>query len=254
MFETTLSIEPKVIALADKAIATVRIVGTEPLRVAVPTTVLDEATSLNWNIAPLGAASESREGASFVWQQQYQLSPFIVGDNLPLLLNSFLVNNGTVALPAAQLSVTTAIQSLTVADVRPITPPELSPTTATDPSAVMVLLGVVMVLGFLLSVVGTFLWLLRKSVTQVSNPLERLRADLESWPCEPSKTSAQELAKRIRKVFPEPTGEDQLERLSRLDRWMYSTEVPTAEEMQSELAYWRDIIAANVAAQPTVMP
>jgi hypothetical protein len=239
MFETTLSIEPKVIALADKAIATVRIVGTVPLRVAVPPAILDDPTSLSWNISPLGNATESRDGASFVWQQQYQLSPFIVGNALPVQFSSFQVNNSTVAVPAAQVSVNTSIQSLTAADVRPVTPPELSPATATDPSTAMVFLGVVMGLGLLLCIVGTLLWLRRKTVVEVPSPLERLRVDLETWPLEPSKTSAQELARRIRDVLPEPTSKDERERFARLDRWMYSAEVPTAVELQAEVEYWR---------------
>ena len=146
------------------------------------------------------------------------------------------------------------MQSLTAADVRPVTPPYLSPTTATEPSAVMVFLGVLMGLGMLLSVVGTLLWLRRKTVIDVPSPLESLLADLETWPSEPSKSSAQELARRIRNVFLEPTSDDQTERFARLDRWMYSAQVPTTVEMQSEVEYWRQIIATKEAAQPTIMP
>ena len=254
MFETTLSIEPKAIALADKAIATVRVVGTEPLRVAVPSAILDEATSLNWNIALLGSATESRDGGSFVWQQQFQLSPFIVGNSLPVQFNSFTVNDIAVVVPASQLSVSASIQSLTAADVRPVAPLELSPITATDPSAVVVLLGVVMGLGLLLSVVGTLLWLRRKTVLDVSSPLERLRADLASWVASDDKASAMELARRIRTAFPEPTSEDPTERFARLDRWMYSAEVPSTEEMQAEVEYWRERVAEQVTPHEAAPP
>jgi hypothetical protein len=118
----------------------------------------------------------------------------------------------------------------------------------------MVFLGVLMGLGMLLSVVGTLLWLRRKTVIDVPSPLESLLADLETWPSEPSKSSAQELARRIRNVFLEPTSDDQTERFARLDRWMYSAQVPTTVEMQSEVEYWRQIIATKEAAQPTIMP
>ncbi len=258
MFETTLFIEPKAISLADSCLATIRIVGTTPMKVSVPTTLLDEATSLNWKSTPHGPAKESRDGANYVWQQQYLLSPFIVGEGVSVQFNTFKINDNVAVVPSAQVSITTSVKSLTTADVRPITPLEIPSPVGQEATPVVLILLVLVALGLILFGLGCWYWLRRTSAAVVSSPLERLRSDLQTWPAEASKSSAQELAKRIRDVFPLDATEEVNEHGSRLERWMYSAEVPTAEEMKSELEYWREQVAeqliSRVAGRPTVMP
>jgi hypothetical protein len=244
MAEPTLTIEPKSIALADKAVATVRITGTKPLQVVVPKSILDDATSLNWNVALISPPVESRDGAKFVWQQQYQLSPFIVGNNLPVQLTDFVVNDTPVSLPAGQVSVSTSVQSLTNADVRPITPLELSPGSVPANTSLVILLGVLAGLGLLLSVAATWLLLRRKAVSAVPTTTESLRHDLSNWVPTADKAAVVELARRIRIVFVEPANEEQAEHFNRLDRWQFSSVVPTVEEVQAELDYWRGVLGA----------
>lgn len=138
--------------LSDTAEITLAATGPAPLRVEVPKELLDPGSAVAWQIAPVGTATVSPDGTT--WVQKYRLSPFAAGDDLTVTFNPIRVNGTEVTPEPLHFKVETSLRQPTTADARPVTGIEQLPgVPASDPPFIAAGLSLLAALVLLLAVV-----------------------------------------------------------------------------------------------------
>lgn len=138
--------------LSDTAEITLTVTGTAPLRVELPKDLLDPGSAIGWQIAPVGNATVSPDGTT--WVQKYKLSPFASGDELVVRFNPIRVNDTEVTPGYLTFKVETSLRQPTAADARPVTSIEQLPGPPTsDPPIIIAGLSLLTAFVLLLVVV-----------------------------------------------------------------------------------------------------
>lgn len=138
--------------LSDTTEITLTVTGTAPLRVELPKDLLDQDSAIGWQIAPIGTATVSSSGTT--WVQKYKLSPFAPGDALTVRFNPIRVNDTEVTPGYLTFKVETSLRQPTAADARPVTSIEQLPgPPASDPPIIIAGLSLLGALVLLLVVV-----------------------------------------------------------------------------------------------------
>ena len=130
------SIDPNeaTIRLSDHLRVSLAIDGPKPLRVQVPSRLLDDPSRLAWRLQSLGPGTlHDLPNGRQRWTRVYEATPLVPGKRLTLGFAPVAVTAGTavepemITFPPVPVTVTTQVSRLDPEEIRPITPPLPAP-------------------------------------------------------------------------------------------------------------------------------
>ena len=162
--------------------------GPAPLRVDAPVELLSEDSAPAWRIEPVGSAKlvELPDGRQR-WSQDYKLSPFAAGPNVPLGLREFTVAAGDdagakpVAFPILSIQVDTVVRNIKPEEARPATGIEVLPPLPAPEPFPFLPVGIT-VAALLLLAAGAYVALRRRRPVPAPTPGERALRKLDALP------------------------------------------------------------------------
>lgn len=162
--------------LSDTVELTMTVEGRLPLRVELPSDLLDPASAQIWQIEPVGGGTFSPDGDT--WAKQFRLSPFVPGEAIPLRWNPIRVNGVELTPEVLTFQVETSLRQPTADDARPVTGIEPLPTS--PPSGSPLILVGVSLLTLLAAALVVVLVLSRKRKPVPLTPAEWFRRELSA--------------------------------------------------------------------------
>jgi len=171
-------LEPKKLSLADAAVLTLRIEAMQPAKVVVPDDWLSEEAAGFWTIEPTERPRIESADGRWTWQRSYRLSPYQLGDSVPLKLRDVIVDGERMSLPDEFLSVTSQFSEVDIRSIRPLTGIEPSEVPIPGFPLASIILIAVAAAGIMFAAVASWiLFLRRRHTTPTRTPLDQLVND-----------------------------------------------------------------------------
>ena len=121
------------VALSGTITLMLTVEGPGRIEVEPPRPLLSKVSAQAWRVREVGLPTvEKLDGGRTCWRQEFQLSPFVAGPEIPIALQPLKVKADGVEVPvswerSANVAVTTSINSLDLKSLRPITDIEPAP-------------------------------------------------------------------------------------------------------------------------------
>jgi len=124
----------KRLTLSESLVATLTIEGPAPLRVELPTQLLDPITERDWKIQPRGTPTVSAiRNNREKWIQTFRLDPYVPGEAMPVIFAAVKVNGREVLPGGFDVKVITTVTDTKAENAKPVTGiEEISPPPVTD--------------------------------------------------------------------------------------------------------------------------
>lgn len=192
-------------SLSDQCVVTLRIDGPAPLYVDPPSSVI---TTMDWRARAMPPKLTRLDGGSERWQQQVELEPFGVGDNVPLQFAPYRIRSGNeikewiLQWEPISMQVSSSIRDADFSFAKPITSPPSLPDDKRRSSGTWIAL-VATTLLIMLALAGMYVWRRSRSRGPAKTPLEQSMDLIAQWQRMPSfnSTHLPELAQAIRRVL-----------------------------------------------------
>jgi hypothetical protein len=129
----TAAIDADRVALSGAIKLVLTVEGPGRIEVEPPRPLLSKVSAQAWRVREMGLPTVQKlDGGKTRWQQEFQLSPFVAGPEIPIALQPLKVKADGVEIPitwerSANIAVTTSITSLDLNSLRPITDIEPAP-------------------------------------------------------------------------------------------------------------------------------
>jgi hypothetical protein len=125
----------KALRLSESLRATLTIIGPAPLRVELPSPLLDPLSDRDWKIQPVGTPAVAAAGEGMQrWSQTFRLDPYVTGESLPVIFARVKVNDREVQPGGFEVRVVSTVPEAKADAARPVTgieqlppPPEAPP-------------------------------------------------------------------------------------------------------------------------------